>query len=73
MSCQLIWELVKINVKDYTISYCKNKVQDRTRANCSIQKDLDIGNENSLNLEVKEHISNEEIIKLNNLQVKSQN
>ena len=24
-SCQLIWELVKINVKDYTICYCKNK------------------------------------------------
>ena len=70
MSCQLIWELVKINVKDYTTSYCKNKAQDRTRATCSIQKDLDIVNENILNLEVKEHISNEEIIKLNNLQVK---
>ena len=69
-SCQLIWELVKINVKDYTICYCKNKAQDRTRATRSIQKDLDIVNENILNLEVKEHISNEEIIKLNNLKVK---
>ena len=69
-SCQLIWELVKMNVKDYTISYCKNKAQDRTRATRSIQKDLDTVNENILNLEVKEHISNEEIIKLNNLQVK---
>ena len=24
-SCQHIWELVKVNIKDYTICYCKNK------------------------------------------------
>ena len=62
--------MVKINVKDYTICYCKNKAQDRTSTTRSIQKYLDIVNEKILNLEVKEHISNEEIIKLNNLQVK---
>ena len=59
-SYQLIWEMIKINVKEFTISYCKNKAKERSLDIQNIQNELDLINRKILNLETSVDISNEE-------------
>ena len=69
-SYQLIWEMIKINIREFTIGYCKDKAAENVWEIQSIQEELDIICEKILNLEVKVKMTYTETTEFNNLQVK---
>ena len=59
-SYQLIWELVKINIKEFSISSCKEKSRQRKDMLKDIQHQLDSINKNVLTLETKGSLTHDE-------------
>ena len=68
-SYQLIWELVKINIKDFSMSYCKTKSNQRKDIIKEIQNQLDKVNKTILTLDTKDSLNDNDrkLLKYNNL------
>ena len=68
-SYQLIWELAKINIKDFSMSYCKTKSNQRKDIIKDIQNQLDKVNKTIHTLDTKDSLNDNDrkLLEYNNL------
>ena len=70
-SKQLTWEMVKINIKECTISYCTSKSLERSISIQNIQKELDQVHEKIVLFKTKPNLDNDDKTELEALQIRN--